>query len=131
MYGLIYVREGLPFQVRSDLHSSEHECLWIKIIHPKCQLTLICCTYRAPNIDFTDFISDFSNCKKNIKLDKCNLVCLGDLNVNLLLHSRNKEKKDLLKFMNVFDLTQLITDATQVTETTRTLLDVILVNNDH
>ena len=33
--------------------------------------------------------------------------------------------------MNVFDLTQLITDATRVTETTRTLLDVILVNNDH
>ena len=42
-----------------------------------------------------------------------------------------KEKKDLLKFMNVFDLTQLNTDATRVTETTRTLLDVILVNNDH
>ena len=128
---VIYVREGLPFQVRSDLHSSEHECLWIEIIRPKCRSTLICCAYRAPNIDFTDFISNFNNCMENIKLDKCDLVCLGDLNVNLLSHSRNKEKKDLLKFMNVFDLTQLITDATRVTETTRTLLDVILVNNDH
>ena len=30
-----------------------------------------------------------------------------------------------------FDLTQLITDATRVRETTRTLVDVIFVNNDH
>jgi endonuclease/exonuclease/phosphatase family metal-dependent hydrolase len=68
---------------------------------------------------------------ENIKLDKCDLMLLGDFNANMLLHSKNKEKKELLKFMRVFDLTQLITDATRVTETTRTLVDVILVNNDH
>ena len=69
---------------------------------------------------------------ENIKLDKCDLVLLGDFNANMLLHSRNKEKKELLKFIRVFDLThELITDATRVTETTRTLVDVILVNNDH
>ena len=127
----IYVREGLPFQVRNDLHSIEHECLWIEITRAKCRSTLISCVYRAPNIDFSGFISNFNSCMENIKLDKCDLVLLGDFNANMLLHSRNIEKKELLKFMRVFDLTQLITDATRVTETTRTLVDVILVNNDH
>ena len=55
---------------------------------------------------------------------------LGDLNANLLPFSRNKEKQELKKFATSHDLTQLITEATRVSETSQTLLDVILVNND-
>ena len=49
----------------------------------------------------------------------------------MLPFSRKKEKQELKKFSISHDLTQLITEATRVTETSRTLLDVIVVNNDH
>ena len=64
-------------------------------------------------------------------LDKCDFVLLGDLTANMLPYSRKKEKQELKKFAISHDLTQLITEATRVTETSQTLLDVILVNNDH
>ena len=127
----IYVREGLPFKIRSDLNSFDYECLWIELTRSKCRPTLICCAYRAPDMDFCNFIFNLNNCMANIKLDKCDLVLLGDLNANILSHSRNKEKQELLKFVRTFDFEQLITEATRVTESAKSLLDVILVNNDH
>ena len=47
------------------------------------------------------------------------------------VQERKKEKQGLKKFATSHDLTQLITEATRVTVTCQTLLDVILVNNDH
>lgn len=66
-----------------------------------------------------------------ISLDKCDFVLLGDLNANMLPYSRKKEKQELKKFAISHDLTQLITEAIRVTEASQTLLEVILVNNDH
>lgn len=127
----IYVRESLPFKIRNDLNSFDHECLWVELTRSKCRPTLICCAYRAPDIDFCNFILNLNNCMANIKLDKCDFVLLGDLNANMLSHSRDKEKQELLKFVRTFDFTQLITKATRVSESVKSLLDVILVNNDH
>ena len=42
-----------------------------------------------------------------------------------------KNKQMLLNFMNVFDLSQLIKEPTRITETCRTLIDLIMVNNEH
>ena len=58
-----------------------------------------------------------------INLDKCDFVLLGDLNANMLPHSRKKEKQEVKKFAISHDLTQLITEATRVTEALQTLLD--------
>ena len=90
----IYVRQGVPFRVRNDLHSSSHECLLIEINRARCRSILICCAYRAPDTDFTDFISNLHYCMESIALDKCDLVLLGDLNANMLPYSRSKEKQE-------------------------------------
>ena len=127
----IYVKEGLSFRVRNDLHSAVNECLWIELTRSKCRPILICCAYRAPVFDFANFISDLEISMEKVNLDKCDFVLLGDFNANMLLFSRKKEKGELKKIAISHDLTQLITEATRVTETSRTLLDVILVNNDH
>ena len=127
----IYVKEGLSFRVRNDLHSAINECLWIELTRTKCRPVLICCAYRAPGFDFTNFISNLEISMEKVNLDKCDFVLLGDLNANMLPYSRKKEKQELKKFAISHDLTQLITEATRVTETSKTLLDVILVNNDH
>ena len=41
------------------------------------------------------------------------------------------DKQELLNFSRAFDLTQLIKESTRVTDTSRTLIDLIFVNNDH
>ena len=129
----VYVREGLPFRVRHDIDSGDNECLWIELNRTKCRPTLICCAYRAPEANFSEFISNLYNGMSSINLDKCDLVLLGDLNVNMLPHSNcsKKDKQELLKFLRTLDFSQLIKDLSRVTDKSRTLIDVILVNNKH
>ena len=70
----------------------------------------------------------------SIDLDKCDLLLLGDINVNMLPHSKGSVKKDkqqLLNFSRTLDLSQLIKEPTRVTEKFRTLIDLVLVNNEH
>ena len=130
---VIYVREGLPFRIRHDLHSVDNECLWIELIRKNCRPTLICCVYRAPDVDLSAVISHLRISLANITLDSSDFVLLGDLNVDMVpyLRGNKKEKQDILNFACSLDLTQLITEATRVTKTSRSLIDVILVNNNH
>ena len=91
----IYVKEGLSFRVRNDLHSAINECLWIELTRTKCRPVLICCAYRAPGFDFMNFISNLEISMEKVNLDKCDFVLLGDLNANMLPYSRKKEKQEL------------------------------------
>lgn len=55
-------------------------------------------------------------------------------NVNLLSAHSNcskKEKSELLKFLRTLDFSQLKKDPSRVTNKSRTLIDVILVSNEH
>ena len=129
-----HVREGLPFRVRNGINSDNNECLWIELNRAKCRPTLICCAYRAPEKDLSEFISNLYNAMTSIDLDKCDLLLLGDINVNILPHSKGSIKKDkqqLLNFSRTLDLSQLIKEPTRVTEKSRTLIDLVLVNNEH
>ena len=46
-------------------------------------------------------------------------LLMGDINIDLKAHTNNK----WLNLINLFDLTQLVTEPTRVTETTDTLID--------
>ncbi len=118
---------------RKDIDSGHNECLWIELNRSKCRPVIICCAYRAPEADFGTFISNLYNGFSNIDLDKCDFVLLGDLNVNMLANSKGskKEKQELLNFTRTMDLSQLIKEPTRLTDKSRTLIDVILVNNEH
>ena len=66
-------------------------------------------------------------------LKKSDVVILGDLNVNMMPNSKSpkKDKEELLRFSRAFDLTQLIKEPTRISDTSRTLIDLIFVNNEH
>lgn len=129
----IIVRFGLPVRVRYDIDVGQSECLWIEIARAKCKPVIICCAYRAPDKNVDDFISRLYSCMPALNLEKLDLVFLGDLNVNMSLDSKtcSSERKKLLNFMHTMDLVQLIKEPTRVTNTARSLIDVILVNNEH
>ena len=73
------------FRLRNDLNTGENQCLSTELNRAKCKPTLICCLYRAPNADFTKFISNLENCILTLNLDRCYIIILGDMNVHLLL----------------------------------------------
>ena len=60
-------------------------------------------------------------------------MLLGDLNVNLLPNSKSHsgDKQKFLNFIRKMDLNQLIKEPTRISNTTRSLIDIILVNNEH
>ncbi|XP_028518360.1 uncharacterized protein LOC114576263, partial [Exaiptasia diaphana] len=129
----IYIKESLPYRIRDDLNRTDYEYVWIELLRNKCKPTLICCAYRAPDVNAKDFISSLSNSMSSIDLDKSDVVLLGDLNVNLLKNSKGckKDKQELLKFSRTYDFKQLIKEPTRITDTSRSLIDLIFVNNEH
>ena len=57
------------------------------------------------------------------------LYLLGDLNCDLLPESVNINSSHLLNIMDIYSLTQLITEHIRVTQYLRTLIDSCLTNS--
>lgn len=129
----MYVREDLAFRLRNDINTGGQECLWIELIRDKCKPTLLCCAYRAPDADLRTFISSLRDSMPAVDLEKSDVVILGDLNANMMSNSKlpKKDKQLLLNFSRAFDFTQLIKEPTRISDTSRTLIDLIFVNNEH
>ena len=104
-----------------------------KLNRTNCRPTIICCAYRAPHTDFDQFIANLSNGMSNVNMNKCDLVLLRDLNKNMLPNSKGSkgEKQELIHFSRILDLSQLIKEPTRVSDKSQTLIDIILVNNEH
>jgi hypothetical protein len=56
---------------------------------------------------------------------------MGDFNVDVRSSKRNALMQQLLNFTRSPDFTQLIKEPTRVTETTKSMIDLIFVNNEH
>ena len=56
------------------------------------------------------------------------MILVGDLNCDLLPDVKRHHTNRLLDITNLFQLTQIISEPTRVTASTRTLLDLFLTN---
>ena len=122
----IYINNKFAFS-KQDLKNSENiESVWAEIYLPKTKPFTVGVVYRPPND--LKFLYNFEESLKCLRSDLDNII-LGDFNICM------KNKKDQLyegykDILNLYDLTQLISNATRVTENTSTLIDHILVNNN-
>ncbi|KAK6191763.1 hypothetical protein SNE40_003365 [Patella caerulea] len=118
----IYIRDSLYFKARLDLNIAGLEAVWVEIRN-KNNIYLIGSFYRSPtaNSEYWNLIEQSIELAKeqNIKT-----IILGDFNVNII----NTNSSRISNIMRRFDLTQLIKSPTRITETTATLLDIILVS---
>ena len=115
-------------------NNGDNECLWIELTRKICKPTLICCIYRAPDSDLTRFISKLYDCLPLMDLDKCELILLGDFNVDFSSKAAGdckQNKQKLLNFTRSMDMSQLITEPTRITNNSRSLIDLVFVNNEH
>ena len=124
----IYVRSNINFQIRADLSPSDIECLTIEISRLRSKPFLVSTWYRPPQSS-PDLFAVFERVVDKVDAENLELYLLGDLNCDLLPDSVNANSSHLLNIMDIYGLTQLITEPTRVTQYSRTLIDLCLTNS--
>lgn len=89
------------------------------------QVTL-CSVYRSPSGDFEAFMDGLDLMLQHIYDPKNRHILCGDININLLESS--KQKQTLLNFLLEYNLKPTISDATRITSTTKTCIDNIFTD---
>ena len=120
----VYTRNDFTFSLRSALQTDSDEFFFIELLLPKTKPILFGTVYRPQKQ--TDFLSKFE-ILTHMNSD-CEIIILGDFNICYLQRSSNifKSYNNVLK---LFDLDQIITEPTRITNTTTSLLDHILCDN--
>ena len=122
----IYIKNQISAKLRGDLYVQGTECVWVEI-NIAGKKVLVGGFYRPPNSDANmwDLIESSIDKAKNSSHDL--LLALGDFNHNqeATASSRNKIQ-DICELLN---LEQLIKDYTHYTESSRSILDLILCSN--
>ena len=116
--------------VRTDLAANYEEILWIEITRPKCKPLLIASIYKPPDLDETTFIDSLKSSFSSIDSGRSSLVLLGDFNIDQL-GKNNSAKRFLKPFAIQYDIKQIINEPTRITEHSKTLTDLVFVNNEH
>ena len=121
-------RSNINFQIHTDLSPSDIECLTIEISRLRSKPFLVSTWYRPPQSS-PDLFTVFERVIDKIDAENLELYPLGDLNCDLLPDNVNTNSSHLLNIMDIYGLTQLITEPTRVTQHSRTLINLCLTNS--
>ena len=128
-----FVKQNLKvecLQHLSSIASSGLHQLWLKIQAGNYRSFLICTVYRPPSSTLDCFNNELCNALTSAMPMNKPIYILGDLNCNLL-NSSDPASQALVNFCTSFNLSQMITQPTRVTESSATLIDVILTSHEN
>ena len=134
---IVYVASHLAAIQLRHLENPALEAIWIKM-HTKATSFVLGLVYRAPNE--ATFFDEFTKQLESTWLKYKNLVLVGDFNVNFLdcnsyIENENPDTQippptDRLKsILSQFGCSVVNKEPTRVTETTATLIDLVVTNN--
>ena len=125
----IYLRSSINYKIRKDLVPPELEAVCVEIIKPHSKQFLVTTVYRPPS-SLPKFFDDFENLIKAIDNENKEMYILGDLNCNMLKTDKdaNIPTKKIKSLYELYQLTQMIDEATRVTMATSSLIDHIVTN---
>ena len=122
----VYVKDCYDFSLCAELMFENVETLWGKMTYNK-NTFLLCVLYRPPSAN-DSYFNDILDMIEKTTVNGQDCILLGDLNydydINESLH-----KNPIHYIESLYEMTQLITEKTRVTECSETLLDVILTTN--
>ena len=104
------------------------EALWVKIRRSHCKDLVICNLYRPPEGNLQKALNHLNASLHNLNMSKIDLYIMGDMTVDYLNKSSAPFKK-LAFFERANNLRQIISEITRHTDRSRTLLDIILMND--
>ena len=123
---IIYVKEGLHYRRRQDLEPRGIECIWIELSNNH-KRTLFGLFYRPPNSDLAYYSLIENSLHLAVDSGINDIIITGDFNFNML-HPQSSRK--IHSFCTQFALFQAINEPTHFTETSSSLLDILLVSNN-
>ncbi|XP_031330766.1 uncharacterized protein LOC116161527 [Photinus pyralis] len=127
---------GLCFYIKSHLklkiinldflpdNENSIEQLWISITINKIKVA-VGVVYKPPNVS-TTHLNELELTLSHLTLESNEIILLGDINVDFL--TNNNSLKYLNNILEIYNLHQIISDPTRITNTSSTLIDVICVN---
>ena len=109
---------------RADLEIHGLEAVWLELQVQSKQI-LVGGFYRPPNIGAEYFNLVVESIDRAHNTNITNLIILGDFNYNMMTNDNNKVRDTML----LYNLSQVIKDATHFTENSSSLIDLILLRN--
>ena len=126
----MYIRDDLAFSRRKDIESDDTEFLAIDLLLPKTKPILIATCYRPPkDADYYDRLE--SNILNSSSFFQQESYLLGDFNTNMFTKNNTSSTlySHLSNFMNMFNMRQIIKEPTRITNSSSSLLDLILTTD--
>jgi len=122
----MYIREGITYSL-IKITNKHIENLFIKF-QAGGKKHIVGCIYRPPNFEIDVFLCNTREVLNNklLNLEKSNVFILGDFNIDF--KSPNSKQVRLHNLFSEFCFRQIIQDATRVTESSSTLIDLIFTN---
>ena len=121
---LVYVKNNIHFKRRTDIEQRYLENIWIQVSTLNKQF-LLGLFYRPPG-STVDYWDSFENCLDVAMEQNLDLIVMGDFNQNMTAKD-NPNRLD--RILCKFDLKNLITEPTRITDTSQTCIDLILTNH--
>ena len=112
----------------SNVATNSFHLLWLNVQVKNMKSVLVCAIYRPPDVSIDCFDTDHSpNLVTASSLNKP-IYIIRDINCSLL-KPNIPGSVALMNFCRMFNLTQMVSSPTRVTDSTATLLDVIITSN--
>ena len=99
------------------------ELLAVEIIKPCSKPFLVVYWYRPPSSPVSVF-NAFQNVIDKIDAENVELYPVGDMNCDVLSTNPANKTTNLLNISNIYDLNQIISEPTRITNTSKTLIDL-------
>lgn len=122
----LYIRNSLSYVNRSNLLPQDVEALCIEIIvKHNCKPFAVLAYYRPPNSNSDDFLNRFESIIQILEMEEKELYVMGDFHYNFL---QDNISRSLETVCDLYQLTQLINEPTRITDSSKSLIDIILTN---
>ena len=127
---VMFIRSNVPFMRAKKLENlTGIETLAVRVKLAKSWMTVVG-LYRPPSLIKSIWRPELQNILETATMNSESVFCLGDFNCDMLdLNRPPKDGRDLADIMDIFDFENLIHEATRVTKTSESLLDLIITNS--
>ena len=125
---IVYVKNCMQCIRRQDLENELVETIWIEVSFNQKKI-LLAFVYRPPNentITYNTWINYMEEAISSAYVEDKNIIILGDFNIDLL--KKHPRQESSLTVTENYELSQLITKYTRITQKTNSLIDHIYVS---
>lgn len=118
----VFIKKSLNYKIIDSNNIIEQLWFSVKI---KCSTYIFGTIYRPPSMNYKTFVDELE-----ISFTLCtsisdNIFCLGDININMLART-SPFTKYFMEFLECLNLCQHISDPTRITQSSESLIDVII-----